>query len=257
MRVPSAPRRIAVGVVHLELGVGAPPSRPAISTGLEIVLDRRLTGRTDRVGRHQHVRDQASRSAMRAGRSRSSLASRSATAPPRGARPLRVGDRGGPGSDPRGSVRDTVTDENERLGHVASIMRAPVCRLERLARRGNADASAGWPWSGSSPHDLDRLGHLVDADLAMWPKRRIFPVHLPWPPAMIRPRERICALNGPHSMPSGSHAAVTVADRSSWGDEPRAERLEAGRDARRDRCVAPPRPLAALLAQRWTPTRSP
>ena len=64
------------------------------------------------------------------------------------------------------------------------------------------------------------------------------------------PGSRMSALNGPHSMPSGSQAAVTVADRSAGlATSAKPEGLQTGLRRRRDRLVAGPGALAALLGQ--------
>ena len=84
----------------------------------------------------------------------------------------------------------------------------------------------------------------------MCPNRKIRPAHLPWPPAITSPRERMSALNGAHSIPSGQPGG---GDRRRavvrGGHEPQPEGLQAGTDRGGDARVAGPGPLAALGAQ--------
>jgi Transglutaminase-like superfamily len=92
--------------------------------------------------------------------------------------------------------------------------RSRACSNARWVALAAANGSAGRPISTrTSP--ITRTASTISSipTSPMWPKRRILPAHLPCPPATIRPRARMAALNGAHSSPSGSHAAVTVAER--------------------------------------------
>ena len=62
-----------------------------------------------------------------------------------------------------------------------------------------------------------------------WPRRKILPVSLPWPPARTTPRRLTSPLNAFQSRSSGTCAAVTVREAyARVGEQLEAERREAG-----------------------------